>query len=37
MLLDRLLGKEMVQRQIEGYQVILRESTKWNSRTHDGR
>ena len=34
---DRLLGKEMVQRQIEGYQVILRESTKWNSRTHDGR
>jgi transcriptional regulator, lacI family len=37
MLLDRLLGKEIVQRQIEGYQVILRESTKWNSRTHDGR
>ena len=37
MLLDRLLGKEVVQRQIEGYQVILRESTKWNSRTHDGR
>ena len=37
MLLDRLLGKEMVQRQIEGYQVILRESTQWNSRTHDGR
>ncbi len=30
MLLDRLLGKEIVQRQIEGYQVILRESTKWN-------
>ena len=27
MLLDRLLGKEMVQCQIEGYQVILREST----------
>ena len=34
---DRLLGKEGGQRQIEGDQGILRESTKWNSRTHDGR
>ena len=37
LLFKRRLGKEVVQRQIEGYQVILRESTKWNSRTHDGR
>lgn len=37
MLLDHLAGKETVQRQIEGYQVILRESTKWNGRTNDAR
>ena len=29
MLLDHLAGKETPMRQIEGYQVILRESTKW--------
>ena len=32
MLLDRLAGKEITMRQIEGYQVILRESTKWIPR-----
>ena len=32
MLLDRLAGKETVMRQLEGYQVILRESTKWMQR-----
>ena len=34
MLLDRLAGKETVTRQLEGYQVILRDSTKWMERSH---
>lgn len=34
MLLDRLAGKEVPMRQIEGYQVTLRESTKWMERSH---
>mgnify|MGYP002096163527 CR=1 FL=1 len=34
MLLDRLAGKEIVMRQLEGYQVILRDSTKWRERSH---
>ena len=34
MLLDRLAGKEIVMRQLEGYQVILRNSTKWRERSH---
>ena len=34
MLLDRLAGKETVMRQLEGYQVILRNSTKWRERSH---
>ena len=34
MLLDRLAGKETVMRQLEGYQVILRDSTKWMERSH---
>lgn len=33
MLLDRLAGKEIVMRQLEGYQVILRDSTKWRERS----
>ena len=33
MLLDRLAGKETVMRQLEGYQVILRDSTKWMERS----
>ena len=32
-LLDRLAGKEIVMRQLEGYQVILRDSTKWRERS----
>lgn len=34
MLLDRLAGKEIVMRQLEGHQVILRDSTKWRERSH---
>lgn len=33
MLLDHLAGKETVMRQLEGYQVILRDSTKWMERS----
>ena len=33
MLLDRLAGKKIVMRQLEGYQVILRDSTKWRERS----
>ena len=33
-LLDRLAGKEIVMRQLEGHQVILRDSTKWRERSH---
>ena len=32
-MLDRLAGKEIVMRQLEGYQVILRDSTKWRERS----
>ena len=35
MLLDRLAGKETVMRQLEGYQVILRDSTKWMERSRN--
>lgn len=33
MLMDRLAGKEIVMRQLEGHQVILRDSTKWRERS----
>ena len=37
MLLDRLAGKDTVTRQLEGYQVILRDSTKWMERARNGK